>query len=106
MIHHSFQSDDYVWYLILRGKQKEKMYIKHNRKQSSSPFQWSGQQKFSVLAFLQKLKNFEEKLFQVTKSGEFSVPPQLTKLTMFGLNNFENTSVIVEENGGNVESDC
>ena len=49
MIHHSIHYDDYLRYLILRGKQKAKK-LKHTRKQSPPPpplFQWS-EQKMSL----------------------------------------------------------
>ena len=42
MTYHSTQSDDYLWYLILRGKQKEKN--KNTPEYKVPPhFQWSEQ---------------------------------------------------------------
>ena len=45
MIYHSTQSDDYLWYLILRGK------LEHTRIHSKVPphFQWSEQLSYKDL---------------------------------------------------------
>ena len=37
LVYHSIHSDDYLWFLILRGKQKRKK-LNYTRVQSSSPF--------------------------------------------------------------------
>ena len=95
-----------MWYLILRGKQKEKNIYKTQPKTKFLPISMVGTTKVFCSCIPSKTQIFLGKIISGDKSGEFSVPCQLTKLTMFGLNNFENTSVIVEENGGNVESDC
>ena len=40
MVHHSTQSDDYLWHLILRGRRKK--INKHTQILSSSPFSLVG----------------------------------------------------------------
>ena len=51
MIYHSTQSNHYLWYLILRGKQEAKK-LKHTRIQSSSLFSMVGTIKRKLNSFI------------------------------------------------------